>query len=124
MKNAFMGLRTCIYRVGDLDEAMAWYAKIFSTEPYFKEAFYVGFDIGGYELGLIGEETGDQPKGGNVLTYWGVEDVQEAYDRLLSAGATEYEKPHNVGGEIVVGAVKDLWGNVVGVIYNPEFKIG
>ena len=48
----FLGLRTVIYRVRDLAAAKAWYANAFGVQPYFDEPFYVGFDIGGYELGL------------------------------------------------------------------------
>jgi predicted enzyme related to lactoylglutathione lyase len=117
----FLGLRTTIYKVSDINAAKQWYAKAFETQPYFDEPFYVGFNIAGYELGLQPDEatTGD-----NVSTYWGVADVKQQYERLLSLGATTHEKPQNVGGEIVVASVKDLWGNVIGIIYNPEFKLG
>jgi len=56
-----------------------------------------------------------------VVTYWGVDDAKKSYKRLLDLGATEFEKPADVGGDIVVAAVKDPWGNVFGVIYNPTF---
>jgi catechol 2,3-dioxygenase-like lactoylglutathione lyase family enzyme len=48
----FQGLRTVIYRVPDLTRAKAWYSEAFGIQPYFDEPFYVGFNIGGYELGL------------------------------------------------------------------------
>ena len=48
-----LGLRTVCYPVSDLTAATAWYAAAFETQPYFKEPFYVGFNIGGFELGLI-----------------------------------------------------------------------
>ena len=115
-----LGLRTTIYRVSNLSEAKAWYVKAFKTESYFDEPFYVGFNIQGYELGL---QPGDSAKGDNVLSYWGVENIQEAYDRLLSLGATEHEKPMNVGGELMVCSVKDHWQNIIGLIYNPYFKL-
>ena len=35
------------------------------------------------------------------MTYWGVDDVQREYERLLGLGATACEEPHNVGGELV-----------------------
>lgn len=44
------GLRTTIYKVIDLEQAKAWYAQAFGVKPYFDEPFYVGFNIGGYEL--------------------------------------------------------------------------
>lgn len=123
MKTTFLGLRTCIYKVTDIRSATEWYTKAFGTEPYFNEVFYVGFNVAGYELGLIPDENPTTAKGDGVHTYWGVENVEKEHKRLISLGATDYEEPHNVGGELVVGAVKDPWGNVVGMIYNPEFKL-
>lgn len=117
------GLRTTIYNVPDLSAAKAWYAKAFGAEPYFDEPFYVGFDIGGYELGLIPEENGPLTRSTNVVTYWGTgPDVQAEFDRLLALGATSHEAPHNVGGPLVVATALDPWGNPIGLIYNPDFK--
>ena len=118
-----LGLRTTIYMVPDLQKAKDWYRKAFEAEPYFDTPFYVGFNIGGYELGLHPEENKKITRSDNILSYWGVTDIQMEYKRLLSLGATEHQKPNNVGGEIVVATVKDPWGNVVGIIYNPEFKL-
>lgn len=120
MKTSLLGLRTVGYKVGDLQKAKLWYAKAFKTEPYFDEPFYVGFNIAGYELGLQPDEatTGD-----NIVTYWGVEDIQTEYAYFISLGATEHEAPQNVGGEIIVASVQDEWGNIIGLIYNPEFKL-
>lgn len=122
MKTKILGLRTTIYKVADISKAKKWYAAVFETPPYFDEPFYVGFNIGGYELGLQPEE-GAAAKGENVLSYWGVDNVETEYKRFLAAGAAEHEAPQNVGGEIVVASVKDPWGNVIGLIYNPHFKI-
>ena len=123
MKEQFLGLRTCIYKVPDLAKAKEWYANAFEVEPYFDEPFYVGFNIGGFELGLLPDEHLGIGKSDNVLTYWGVENIGERYDKLISAGATKHEEPNNVGGELEVASVKDPWGNVIGIIYNPYFKI-
>ena len=46
------GLATVIYHVPDLDRAKLWYAAAFQQQPYFDQPFYVGFNVGGYELGL------------------------------------------------------------------------
>lgn len=100
------GLRTTIYKVPDLNAAKAWYTLAFQTAPYFDEPFYIGFNIGGYELGLLPEEN-PAPKSENVLTYWGVNDIEAEFNRLLDAGASELGKPVNVGGEIVTAELKD-----------------
>jgi predicted enzyme related to lactoylglutathione lyase len=115
-----LGLRTTIYKVPELDKAKAWYAEVFQAQPYFDEPFYVGFEIGGYELGL----QPDPPSaiGDNQVTYWGVENIVDEYKRCIELGATKHEEPQNVGGDIMVCSFKDPWGNIIGLIYNPYFK--
>ncbi|HEX8270249.1 MAG TPA: VOC family protein [Flavobacterium sp.] len=117
------GLRTVIYKVEDLQQAKAWYTKAFGAEPYFNEPFYIGFEVGGYELGLHPTGNSQTIKSDNVLVYWAVDDVQIAYEELISIGAKPHESPQNVGGEIVVASLQDPWGNCIGIIYNPYFKL-
>ena len=88
--------------MADLAKATDWYSRAFGVAPYFNEAFYVGFNISGYELGLIPDDTPAEKKVDGVNTYWGVDNVEKEYDRLMAMGAAEQEKPHNVGGELVV----------------------
>lgn len=118
---SILGLRTTIYKVNDIVKAAAWYALAFQTEPYFDEPFYVGFNIGGYELGLQPEEA-SLLKSDAVVSYWGTNNIDVDFQRLLDLGATVHENPQNVGGKILVATVKDPWNNVIGLIYNPEFK--
>lgn len=118
----FEGLRTVVYKVPDLAAATAWYSEVFGKKPYFNEAFYVGFEIAGYELGLQPSLEGEFEVG-NVLTYWGVDKIEEAYESFIAKGAVPHEVPTNVGGEIVVASVRDPWGNIIGLIYNPGFKL-
>ena len=121
--SSFLGLRTLIYKVPDLAAAKAWYTDIFGIAPYFDEPFHVGFEVGGYEFGLQPLSGPLTVSGERVSTYWGVENVQKEYARLLAAGAMPFEEPVEVGDGIVVGAVQDPWGNVFGIIYNPHFKV-
>lgn len=122
-KAKILGLRTTIYKVGDINQAKEWYAKAFATEPYFDEPFYVGFSIGGYELGLQPEDNPTTDKVETVVSYWGVDDIVETYNTFISLGATENEAPYNVGGDLMTATVKDPFGNVIGLIYNPHFKL-
>lgn len=117
-----LGLRTAIYKVDQLEEAKAWYSKAFKTKPYFDQPFYVGFEIGGYELGLMPDSQKAAEKSANVHVLWGVEDIMTEFERLIELGATVYEEPENVGGELMVATLKDPWGNLLGLIYNPHFK--
>ena len=122
MATSFLGLRTAIYRVSNLAEATAWYEDVLGEKPYFNEPFYVGFNVGGFELGLIPDDDISPEKQKSVETYWGVEDIQVSYDRLVEQGARPSEPPTDVGGGILVATVFDPWGNLLGIIYNPHFK--
>lgn len=119
-----LGLRTVVYKVTDLANAKEWYTKAFKTKPYFDEAFYVGFNIGGYELGLLPEsDKEDVIKSDNAIAYWGVDDLSATLKKLLDIGAVKHDEPMDVGEGVIVASVKDPWNNIIGIIYNPYFKI-
>ena len=121
----FLGLRTVKYEVQDIAKAKDWYSKVFNAQPYFDEpAYYVGYNIGGYELGLVPEAKAAAKRDGAGVAYWGVEDIHKAYQRLLNLGATSVSEVQDVGGGILVAELRDPFGNVLGIIYNPHFKVG
>ena len=111
----FKKLRTVIYHVSDLAVAKAWYIQATGIQPYFDEPFYVGFDINGFELGLDPDGTYYTP-GNHQVSYWAVDDVQAATEKLISIGATVIQPRTNVGGPIHVAIVADPFGNHVGLI--------
>lgn len=115
------GLRTHKITASDLARAKRWYAEVLGYGPYFDEPFYVGFDVGGYELGIVPASGAEQPGVGGTVAYWGVDDADEAYARLIALGASAHEEVRDVGGGIRIGSVLDPDGNEFGVIYNPHF---
>ncbi|REE05836.1 VOC family protein [Marinoscillum furvescens] len=115
------GLRTTIYKVEDLQVAKKWYSEAFGTNPYYEDPKYVGFNIAGYELGLLHEKV-ETPRTTNVLSYWGVRDITDAFDKMVTTGAIELEAPNEVGGGVKVALLRDPWQNVIGLIYNPHFQ--
>jgi predicted enzyme related to lactoylglutathione lyase len=121
--SSFLGLRTVVYRVADLEKAKAWYSEVLGKQPYFDQPFYVGFNVGGYELGLVPDAKASTSRDSTGIAYWGVDDAKGAYERLLKMGATAHEPIQDVGEGIIVGAVTDPFGNIFGVIYNPHFKL-
>ena len=116
-----LGLRTVIYHAPDLSATKAWYINALGVAPYFDEPFYVGFDIGGYELGLHPDASA-VTIGNNAVAYWGVADIEDAFKRLIERGATPASPVMDVGGDIKVASVTDPFGNVIGLIQNPHFK--
>lgn len=120
----FLGLRTVIYHAPDLARAKAWYSSALGIEPYFDQPFYVGYNVGGYELGLDPDAGGTAVGGGSgSVAYWGVLNAQESYQHLLGLGAQERSAPQEVGDGIRVATVLDPFGNIFGMIENPHFTL-
>jgi predicted enzyme related to lactoylglutathione lyase len=119
--SAFLGLRTAIYHVPDMDKAKAWYRSVLGVDPYFDQPFYIGFNVGGFELGLHPADAAHPPGPSGAVTYWGVERMTTAWPRLLGLGAVAVSAPQDVGDGIQVATVKDPFGNLLGLIENTHF---
>jgi predicted enzyme related to lactoylglutathione lyase len=121
----FLGLRTVVYHVDDLERAKVWWSTLLGIEPYFDQPFYVGFNVGGYELGLhpADAESAGKVAACRAISYWGVKDIEAAYRRIMELGAIEHQAVQDVGGDIRVAAVVDPFGNIVGLIDNPHFAL-
>ena len=83
-----LGLRTVIYPAPDLDAAREWYQRLVGEPPYFNEPYYVGFAVGGFELGLVPEGT---PSLDGARAYWGVADIVAEQERIVALGAAVVE---------------------------------
>ena len=123
MSHTFRGLATVIYAVPDLARAKDWYSKAFHQEPYFDQPFYVGFNIGGYELGLDPNGSAAGSGRGGTVAYWRVDHVQRVVDRLVEIGASVVSPMTDVGDGIQVAIVTDPFDNLIGLIHNPHFKL-
>lgn len=113
-----LGLRTVIYPAPDLDAAKRWYTQVLGIQPYFDQPFFVGFSVGGFELGL---DPNAQPGLHGSQALWGVAHAESAYQRLIELGAKALEPVKDVGEGIKVAAVQDPFGNRLGIIENPLF---
>ena len=113
-----LGLRSAIYPTPELAEGRNWYSQVLGVPPYFDEPFYVGFSVGGFELGLIPD---GRPGALGAQAYWGVPNIEAGLARLIKLGAKPNEPAKDVGGGIKVGSVLDPFGNVFSLIENPQF---
>jgi predicted enzyme related to lactoylglutathione lyase len=112
------GLRTVLYPAPDLARGKQWYTQVLGKDPYFDQPFYVGFEVGGFELGLIPD---GEPGSQGSIAYWGVPDAAVALARLQELGGELRDDLMDVGGGIKVASVLDPFGNVFGLIENPNF---
>jgi predicted enzyme related to lactoylglutathione lyase len=125
------GLTTVSLFADDVPAAAAWYTELLDAEPYFTrevegQLAYAEFRIGDYqhELGIVDSRFsphGRPEKAGGPVTYWHVVDVQAAFERLLSLGATVHQEPIERGPGFVPASVIDPFGNILGVMYNQHY---
>jgi predicted enzyme related to lactoylglutathione lyase len=118
-----LGLRTVIYKSPDLQRAKQWYGDLFGITPYFDQPYYVGFNVGGYELGLDPDVGKRGPGEGGAVAYWGVKNLEAALERARGAGATILSPLQDVGEGIRVATIADPFGNQIGLIENPHFSL-
>ena len=117
------GLGTVIYHVPDLDRAKTWYASAFGQTPYFDQPFYVGFNVGGYELGLDPDPGSGRSGAGGSVAYWRVDAIDEAVRHFVRAGGTIASAVQDVGEGIKVAQIADPFGNLIGLLENPHFRL-
>jgi catechol 2,3-dioxygenase-like lactoylglutathione lyase family enzyme len=114
-----LGLRSVIYPTKDITQDKVWWEDVLGLEPYFDTEFYVGFNVGGYELGIDPEANLDD----GPITYFGVDNVELAIDHFLGLDCELYQDMREVGQGIITAVVQKLYDDqLVGLIYNPNFK--
>ncbi|MEV6157680.1 VOC family protein [Nonomuraea sp. NPDC052129] len=125
------GLTTVSFFADDVPAARDWYTELLGIEPYFARPVegppaYVEFRLGDYqhELGIVDRRFAPHSRSdqaGGAVIYWHVHDVEAAFERLLSLGATVHDKPVERGPGFVTASVVDPFGNILGVMYNEHY---
>jgi predicted enzyme related to lactoylglutathione lyase len=102
-------IKLLVYPVKDVEKAKAFFAKFLGVEPYVADAYYVGFRVGGLEVGL-------DPNGtAGPIAYVDVEDIKSNIEAMTEAGGVVVKDVVEVGGGLLIAQVKDASGNVVGL---------
>jgi catechol 2,3-dioxygenase-like lactoylglutathione lyase family enzyme len=116
----YLGVRSVIYPAPDIVAARDWFVGVLGIQPYFDEPFYVGFNLGGYELGL--DPGADVARG--AISYWGVENANETLEELLTAGAADSSGVVDIGDGLLMATVQlPNGGGIFGIIENPAFVL-
>jgi predicted enzyme related to lactoylglutathione lyase len=103
-----------IYTVSNLATAKAVHGAVLGVAPHTDQPYYVGFNVGGFEIGLVPQT----PETGKVapLGYVQVDDIDTVLGDVEAAGATVIDHPHDVGGGTRLATVADENGNVLGLL--------
>ena len=103
-------INSTVVPVSDLAAAKAIYTALYGA-PHTDESYYVGFNVDGHEIGL--NPAGDVA--GGSVTFADVDDLDQARESLIAAGATEREAPRKVAPEVRVCVLNDADGNAIGL---------
>jgi len=110
-------IRTVIYPVKDIAQAKALYGKFLGVEPYVDEPYYVGFKVGGQDIGL--DPYGHKQGMTGPVGYWQVDDIRKTLQYLLDAGAQTQQDVKDVGGGKLIATIQDGSGNIIGLMQLP-----
>lgn len=108
------GITTIVYPVKDATQATALYNALLGVEPYVANPYYVGYKVGGQDIGL--DPNGHSTGLTGPLAYHHVDDVAASLQALLDAGAQLVQPVKDVGGGKQIATVKDADGNLIGII--------
>src|SRR5215211_1676850 len=98
------GVKTFIYSVRELAKVKSLYGELAGVEPYTDEAYYVGFDVGGKDVGL--DPNGHSNGMTGPLAYWHVDDIENSLNALLDAGAEVQQDIRDVGEGRLIASVR------------------
>ena len=108
------GIKLVVYPVKDLPRARALYSTLVGAEPYADSPYYVGFRVGAVEIGL--DPNGHKAGLTGPVPYVEVDDIKQALQALIAAGAQMQQAIKDVGGGKQTATVRDADGNVVGIM--------
>lgn len=110
----FQSVKRVTYQVLDVEKAKDWYCKILCKEPALDSPFVVIFVIDDSVLMLVPTANPSPRSDERIVAYWGVDNIDVAYQKLLELGAT----PHTEISTVIdtkIAKVVDPFGNVLGI---------
>lgn len=106
-------LENIVYTVTDLDAARAVSRALLGVDPHTDGPAYVGFAVGGLEIGLTPVQGG---AAGRTVAHIRVADMAAALADVQEAGAVVVDEPRDVGAGTLVATVRDAGGTLFGLI--------
>ncbi|MFI5916415.1 VOC family protein [Dactylosporangium sp. NPDC051541] len=113
-----LGVQTILHPVADLEKAKPVYTALLGIEPQADSPYYVGYQVGGQQIGLVPERGGHGDT--TPVAYWHVTDIAAKIAEVTAAGATVRTAAHDVGQGRLVATVVDVDGNVLGLLQDPQ----
>jgi predicted enzyme related to lactoylglutathione lyase len=110
-------LTALVFPTSDVAKSKELLSRVLGTQPVFDEPFYVGWQIGGLNIGLDPSGKGRGMTGATPV--FEVEDIHETVAALAALGATVVEDVQPVGGGNLIAMLSDADGNMIGLGQTP-----
>ncbi len=114
------GIETILYPVKDTARAKKMFSELLEIEPHVDEPYYVGFQVGNQEIGLV--PNGHSQGMAGPIAYYHVSDIRKSQQILLDSGGKVLSEIRDVGGGKLVASIEGPEGNVIGLIQMPDGK--
>jgi predicted enzyme related to lactoylglutathione lyase len=109
--------KTVLYPTRALSESKRFFTDLLGIEPMADSPYYVGFQLGDMQIGLV-PNGHDQGWTGGVC-FFDVADIAAAIATASGEGATVLQSPTKVGGGLLTALLKDAEGNLIGLRQLP-----
>ena len=107
------GLNALLFPTSDPARMKRLLSVVLGGEPAFDDAYYVGWQMGGLNIGL--DPNGRTRGMAGATPFFDVEDIRATVDALKALGATLEEDVRPVGGGMLVAILSDQEGNMIGL---------
>jgi predicted enzyme related to lactoylglutathione lyase len=94
------------------------FTALLGAEPESDQPYYVGFSVGGQQIGL--DPNGHRTGMTGPVAYWHVDDIAGSLEALVDAGATVKQDAKDVGGGRLIATLTDADGNPIGLLQDPR----
>ena len=111
------GISAFVIPAKDLAASKALYTALLGAEPESDAPYYVGWKVGGVDVGL--DPNGHAQGMTGPVAYWEVDDIETSITALVDAGGQLQRESRDVGGGKLIATVTDADGNVIGLSQTP-----
>ena len=110
------GMTALVFPTSDPEKAKELFTRVFGA-PVFDEPFYIGWQVGGLNVGL--DPNGKDRGMTGATPVFEVDDIRRTVDDLVAGGATLVEDVQPVGGGNLIAMLSDPDGNMIGLGQTP-----
>lgn len=115
----FKHIESVIFFVSEIEQAAEWYAELLNSQVEYENPHYAFVRCAGMTVGFHPADAKNSTGVNGSVTYWKVDNVEEAISELTEKGAKLYRGPIKTSLSADVAMLIDPFGNAIGVHNSP-----